>query len=465
MTTANTRNIPTYQSAAPTASGLRGALIQTGAVFMDAYRELNHRKMFWIVLIISGIVVLVFAGVGIDEKGVSIFGFDLPFPLNTTMMSRPDFYKSIFVSAGIGFWLSWLATILALISTAGIFPDMLTGGAIDLYLSKPISRLRLFLTKYLSALLFVGLQVGVFTLASFIVLGFRAGVWLWGLFLAVPLMLLFFSYLYSICTLLGVMTRSTLAALLITLLAWCGIFLVHFAEAGVLMGKLMNDQEAALYDRQIVALEKKVSRLTLATTTQPTTQPTTAATAMTTPSTAPTTTETSSDSKEGFLQKWARALVAQREANKPNEALAEAKQQLADVQKQKAGHYNPWTFWHRLTLGVKSVLPKTSETIALLSRSLEKYASMPHQDEEVDTTFIGGSNNSSGNSSGSGNRDDDRAARRANRERERALQEQAEARVIQEFNRRSLFWVIGTSVIFEGVMLSVAAFVFCRRDF
>src|SRR4051812_10750859 len=158
--TTTTRPVPDYDSTTPTASGVRGALIQTGAVFVDAYRELNARKMFWVVLVISGLVVIAFAGVGIDEKGLSIFGFSLPIPFNTTMMPRADFYKMIFDSAGVGFWLSWLATILALISTAGIFPDMLTGGSIDLYLSKPISRLRLFLTKYLSALLFVALQVG-----------------------------------------------------------------------------------------------------------------------------------------------------------------------------------------------------------------------------------------------------------------------------------------------------------------
>jgi len=43
--------------------------------------------------------------------------------------------------------------------------------------------------------------------------------------------------------------------------------------------------------------------------------------------------------------------------------------------------------------------------------------------------------------------------------------EQARMRTIKDFNRRSLFWVVGTSLIFEGVMLSLAAFIFCRRDF
>ena len=286
--TTDIRHIPSYESPAPTASGLRGILIQTAAVFVDAYRELNHRKMFWVVLIISGLVVIAFAGVGINEKGLTVFGWSLPLPFNTNIMSRADFYKLMFDNLGVGFWLSWLATALALISTAGIFPDMLTGGAIDLYLSKPISRLRLFLTKYLSALLFVALQVGLFTFASFLVLGFRGGVWLWGLFLTIPIMLLFFSYLYSVCALLGIMTRSTLAALLLTLLVWFGIWVIHATEASLLMFKLRNEQEVVLYDRQIVALERKVARLEAAASTQPTTQRVALATT-TSPTTNPTT--------------------------------------------------------------------------------------------------------------------------------------------------------------------------------
>jgi len=67
--------------------------------------------------------------------------------------------------------------------------------------------------------------------------------------------------------------------------------------------------------------------------------------------------------------------------------------------------------------------------------------------------------------SSTGNNNDDRATRRREHQREEALMGQAQLRTVKEFNRRSLFWVIGTSMIFEGVMLSLAAWIFCRRDF
>ena len=49
-------------------------MTQTLAIFYDAYRSLNARKVFWIALIMSLLVAGAFALVGINEKGISIFG-------------------------------------------------------------------------------------------------------------------------------------------------------------------------------------------------------------------------------------------------------------------------------------------------------------------------------------------------------------------------------------------------------
>src|SRR5690242_16624358 len=132
-------------------------LRQTLALILDAYRELNSRRMFWIALVINGIVVLAFLAIGVTPDGrLSLFGMHLPLPLP---FSKAELYKVAFSNLGIGVWLTFVAMILAVISTASIFPELISGGAIDLYLSKPIGRLRLFFTKYAAGLLFVTLQV------------------------------------------------------------------------------------------------------------------------------------------------------------------------------------------------------------------------------------------------------------------------------------------------------------------
>lgn len=227
---------------------------RTGAIFYGAYRQLNARKLFWITLGISGLVVVLIGALGIDEDGVSLFSMHI-MPLGADPMSPEVFYKSLFSSLGVGIWLSWIAAILALVSTAGIFPDMINGGGIDLLLCRPISRFRLFLTRYLGGLLFVVLQVGLFTAASFLVIGIRGGAWEPALFLAVPLVTCFFSYLYAVCVLLGVLTRSTLAAVLLTILFWFLLWIAGTVEKGCATAAVMAEYENERLEEEIQTLE------------------------------------------------------------------------------------------------------------------------------------------------------------------------------------------------------------------
>ena len=152
----------------PATASRQDHMSQTLALLLDAYRDLNSRRMFWIVLILSGLVAASFAAIGLTPTGFEIFTWKFTsYFFNSKVVSPGDFYKSIFLNWGVDLWLSTIAAALALISTASLFPDFIAAGAIDLYLSKPISRLRLFLTKYLCGLLFVALQIACFCAASF----------------------------------------------------------------------------------------------------------------------------------------------------------------------------------------------------------------------------------------------------------------------------------------------------------
>ena len=103
---------------------------QTLAIFLDAYRELNSKRLFWITLGLSGLVVLAFAIVGIDDRGLLLLSWHFPSPINSSIIPADTFYKWLFLGLGIKFWLTWLATILALVSTAGIIPDLVSSGSI-----------------------------------------------------------------------------------------------------------------------------------------------------------------------------------------------------------------------------------------------------------------------------------------------------------------------------------------------
>ena len=67
---------------------------------------------------------------------------------------------------------------------------------------------------------FMAVQASIFVTLTFLVAGVRWNIWLPRYFLVIPLMVLMFSYLYSVSTLVAVYTRSTVAVILITILAW-----------------------------------------------------------------------------------------------------------------------------------------------------------------------------------------------------------------------------------------------------
>jgi hypothetical protein len=218
---------------------------QTIAIFVDAYRSINSQKLFWVSLVISGLVVAAFACVGVNPQGLKVLFWQVDSSwFNSTTTPPALFYKQLFVTVGIDVWLSFSAAILALVSTAGIFPRLSEGGMIDLFVSKPISRLRLFATEYLAGLLFVTFQVTVFSVASLLVIGIRGGVWEPGLLAAVPLVVCFFSYLFAVCVLLGLLTRSTVAALLLTLLFWFIVSMLGRAEQNILVYQVMERRQA-----------------------------------------------------------------------------------------------------------------------------------------------------------------------------------------------------------------------------
>ena len=216
------------------------------ALFIDAYRELNARKLFWLTLALSLLLVVAFGSIGFNERGLSLlYGFyevESPYFVEGNPLSL-ILYQGIFSYFMVTIWLAWGAIILALISTTSIFPDFLASGSVELVLSKPIRRITLFIVKYISALLFVLFQVTVFCAGAFICIGLRIGTWDPTVLLGIPLITLFFSYIYCINVLVGIISRSAMAALLVCLIFWFLLFslqqaseLVTWAHTDVTLG-------------------------------------------------------------------------------------------------------------------------------------------------------------------------------------------------------------------------------------
>ena len=235
------------------------------AILVDTYRELSSKRLFWLSMVLSALVVLAFAMVGINEKGLSILTWTIELPLlNTTVLESGEFYKLAFYTLGVRIWLAWLACLLALVSSAGLFPELVASGTVETLLARPVPRWRLYLSKFAGGLLFTMLQVAVFCAASFVVIGVRGGAWEPGIFLAVPMVTLLFSYLFSACALIGTLTRSAIAALLLTVLFWGFLFTLNSSESVVNGFRIGKEQEIQAIDRLVEKRRQKDANVDVA---------------------------------------------------------------------------------------------------------------------------------------------------------------------------------------------------------
>jgi hypothetical protein len=331
---------------------------------------------------------IAFSLVGVDSQGLTVITFHLPVPDGLFI------YNQLFQRLVIGFWLTWAATILALISTAGLFPDFLSGGSIDVYLPRPMSRARLFITKYIAGLTFVTLQVLIVVAGGFVVLGLRAHEWKPRLFWAIPIVVCFFSYLFAICVFLGVKTRSTIAALLLTILCWTMFTVIDYAEPGLLAARNLSDSQA------------KQER-----------------------------------SEAQFATESLRRIQGDPNAT----AMIPVLRQNVDTSERQARDDESaakwWGFAHRAVYALKSVTPKTTDTIDFLESSIF----LTREEKEAADRALPDNGGAPGS--------------------HRAAIMSGAQDTVKELNSRSVVWIIGTSLLFEAVVVGGAMWIFCQRDY
>jgi ABC-type transport system involved in multi-copper enzyme maturation permease subunit len=321
-------------------------------ILTDSIRLLRARALFWISLGISVLVALLYLSIGFDDQGMSLlFG---AFQIDSAFLSKGSqgaelLYLGIFRNFIVAWWLTWIAIVIALVSCAPIFPEFMNEGSAGVALSKPVSRVKLFAYKYIGALLFIAVQAILFAVIVFFAIRWRVGTWNPTVFWSVPVVLLVFSYLFSVLVLLGIKTRSVMASVMITLLVWFTCFVAQLGES---------------------------------------------------------VTHAAAERGVGIM----------------GEALTEE-----DQRKWQAGHR-----WARLPY---VILPKTGETTALLDRWIVLGDGENLGRSTFDAIQEGG--------------------------RVEGLDEHAKA----DLERHSTGWIIGSSLVFEALVLGLACWMFSRRDF
>jgi ABC-type transport system involved in multi-copper enzyme maturation permease subunit len=135
---------------------------------------------------------------------------------------------------------AWIAILVSVIITAFFIPNMLRKGTVDLLLVKPIHRTTLLLYKYAGGLLFILLNTALVVVGLWLVIGLRSGIWVSSFLLTVLVITFFFAILYAASTLFGVLTRSPIAAILLTCAVW---FVLYIAGILYQLGEGFRKQE------------------------------------------------------------------------------------------------------------------------------------------------------------------------------------------------------------------------------
>lgn len=122
--------------------------------------------------------------------------------------------------AFLGFVVGFMGILAGILVTAPIIPQTFSSGTLFLLLSKPISRPGVFLAKYLGGCAFILISAGYLILGLYAILGVRLQYWKPQLLYAIPMFLFLFCIYYSVSALAGLIWRSTVMAIVATVLFW-----------------------------------------------------------------------------------------------------------------------------------------------------------------------------------------------------------------------------------------------------
>jgi len=121
-----------------------------------------------------------------------------------------------------------LCTFLAIFATAHLVPRMQEKGTIDLYLSRPVSRMKLILSRYLAGLILAGSNVLYLIGSIWMIVAWKTHVFHPRFFLAGAIILFLIATLLAFAFLIGVVTSSTA----VSIMATYGVFFFGVMLAG-----------------------------------------------------------------------------------------------------------------------------------------------------------------------------------------------------------------------------------------
>ncbi len=137
-----------------------------------------------------------------------------------------------------------LGVFIAILVTSPIIPQMFEPGAIDLLLSKPVSRSLLFLSKFFGGCIFILLIATVLITGCWAILGFQFDIWNAGLLWTIPVFVFVFAIYYTISAFAAVIWRNPVVSIVLAIVFWTVCFVVGLTK-GIMEQNILDERRVA----------------------------------------------------------------------------------------------------------------------------------------------------------------------------------------------------------------------------
>ncbi len=155
-----------------------------------------------------------------DAMWISYAGLKVSDPLPVSRKLIRPFFEGFVLMAIFKFGVGMLGIFIGIIVTSSMVPEMFQVGSLHLLLSKPISRSRLLIAKFIGGSSFVFLNVAYLLIGFYFLVGIRLGFWNTGILACIPLIVFVFMIFYSVSMLTGLIWRNSIISIVMTALFW-----------------------------------------------------------------------------------------------------------------------------------------------------------------------------------------------------------------------------------------------------
>ncbi len=168
-----------------------------------------------------------------EQLWIGYAGFKLGEPINISRKQIKQFVEPLLLGFLIKLGLGIVAVFVALIVTSPIVPETFRSGSLHLLLSKPISRIWLYLFKLLGGCIFVLFNITFVLIGLYLIAGIRFDIWNEGLLYCVPLLLFVFIIFYSVSALVGLVWGNSIVCVVSCIIFWLFCFAIGAIHDGM----------------------------------------------------------------------------------------------------------------------------------------------------------------------------------------------------------------------------------------